>query len=146
MPDVVIVEIDGRRCYQARLSRDGLRVMCGHPNCGELAKIRQSPKDPTYREATLPPGWAQDRDGIFRLSPHAQKSVKRGRGYRYRRPYIMADEVIKGRQVNPRPTQPGIFVKDGWLIACPRCRHISVIDFAVLRLTTDDEKLAKLTP
>jgi hypothetical protein len=140
MPDVEMteIEVDGKRCYRARLSKDGLAVLCGYPTCARLGTVRQPRKQPWYRELILSAGWYRDQDGVWRLSQHAKKRVKQGKRPQDRRPGALEATEDQSEVA----FYPGGFVRDQDLIVCPNCNRCNLIDFVTLRLTTDAEKRA----
>ena len=137
-----MASLHAKNSYVARLSKDGLRVLCGYPLCRyAFGTVRQHRKHAWYRDFILPPGWKQERDGVWRLTRYAEERFTHGDRPKHRGPLVM-----KATEDQPQGVafQRGDYPHDQDRIECPRCqeRHASLIDFATLRLTTDEEKLA----
>lgn len=125
----------------ARLHKNDYRVLCGHVECGaDIAVVvryhvvdESSPDDEAdIRVLCFEPGWYQREDGIWALSRHAQKDVKRAAGQW--QPYPRYLRSRRGWMANGSERQTLRMPVDMPVLAqCWRCGHTQLLEFEALR-------------
>lgn len=141
--------INGKRCYRARLSKDGMRVLCGLLTCrGVLGDISESLRDlaaedpslkamierqpDSARTFVLGPGWERGADSVYRLIRYAQQRYDRGQRVKYRR----APARLGPRENVHEPPEIELRqVKLPAVVECPRCHRLNELDADVLRVS-----------
>ncbi len=123
--------------YIARLDKKtGLRVLCGHPNCGEIAEITETGN---LRRLHLPSGYKPREDGVWDLGKHARENVKHGRRAQDRRGYVnnavIRGALIRGERVDTKPERWSPIPELPTKAVCPICGHPNVLDPDQLRVT-----------
>ena len=129
---------------KARLDKKtGHRAVCGRMDCGaDIAivvecrvseEFVEEPVDTGFRLRVLcfEPGWIQRRDGVWQLSAHSQRSLRRldsGKVSRARMLGRRGGTSVEGRRVHclVRPALPA-------RAKCPRCGFIQTLDAQRLR-------------
>lgn len=127
---------------KARLdSKNDQRVLCGVRRCGQqIAQVEDYP-DVGMRELAFSPGW-KDYQGIWRLTTHASKQIKRGYSPMHRR-LDMSVAAILG--LGQDPTRPYGHARRGLrlvhqpshlpaTVACPKCGFVQTLDPETLRV------------
>jgi len=119
----------------ARLSKDGLRVLCGNGNdCGaEIAWVLEHGiwTDGRWQRAVwFPPGWAAREDGVWTLTERAAKRVRRGQAPADRRQpgNIMGARAPANYGKGPTGWHPSLPAG----VICPDCGFRQTLDPDVL--------------
>jgi hypothetical protein len=126
------IERAGGRCYFGRFGDDGPHLLCGHPNCGALgtewARGRFGCSHLRVRRS-----FTRDGDGIWRVSAHVADRLRDGKTPHGRRRDV-ADRLTQRFPGHVFLAERDRCVRDGDLIACPRCKHVNLVEFAALDL------------
>lgn len=130
--------------YIARLDKKtGLRVLCGHPSCGEIAKITEIGN---VRRLHLPSGYKPREDGVWHLGRYARENVKHGRPAQDRRGFVSSAAIraarIRGERVDTKPERRSPMPDLPTKAVCPNCGHPNVLDPDQLRVTDPYQRLA----
>ena len=138
--------------YIARLDKTGLKVLCAHPNCGQIASVHElRHRDGLWvtRELIMPAYMTKQADGAWAPIAHARRQIALGLPPNTRRGYVNSADVrghrALGLPVDERPHRRLAVVHDLPAVAvCPRCGHRNTLDPTVLRVMTRDEYAARL--
>jgi hypothetical protein len=123
--------------YRARLDATRTKVLCQHPNCGEIAYIKVA----GLRELCFPAGWHVREDGVIIPSKQLLSRLRLGHKPGWRQPMTLLSNPGEDKKKRVR-THAGWFVHQfPRVVICPRCFQYNVLDPKRLDVMTEEEQV-----
>ncbi|MDP9356947.1 MAG: hypothetical protein M3R02_16990 [Chloroflexota bacterium] len=130
--------------YIARLDKKtGLKVLCSHPNCGQIATITEIGN---LRRLHLPSGYRLGENGVWAPGKYARESVKYGRPAQDRRGFVNSGIIrgarIRGERIETHPERHSPVPDLTTTVICPYCGHPNFLDPDRLLITDPYQRVA----